>query len=218
MSEREFARLMKMASRPVGDDSPAASMRSAAKRPRPEDHDSDEDCGITPTNDITPKEVYYSKEVLRRSTPAEASPDGPVPLAGPPVTEEDPPPVGTYIWEAGSALQIDGDDVIAEHQQFFDKIRNARRPNMLKAALVLGVITAAEAANTDPVSCLHPAAILSRVVRMDAPLPPNAIKDLASIFSMAIAPAGDESPAGTVGATVSDDSSPAAPSDLAAAK
>jgi hypothetical protein len=189
-------------------------MRSAAKRPRTEDHDSDEDCGITPTNDITPKEAAPAG----LSTPAEASPTGPVPLAGPPVTEEDPPPVGTYIWEAGSALQIDGDDVIAEHQQFFDKIRNARRPNMLKAALVLGVITAAEAANTDPVSCLHPAAILSRVVRMDAPLPPNAIKDLASIFSMAIAPAGDESPAGTVGATVSDDSSPAAPSDLATAK
>mmetsp|Transcript_48906 Transcript_48906/g.97574 ORF Transcript_48906/g.97574 Transcript_48906/m.97574 type:complete len:217 (-) Transcript_48906:1729-2379(-) len=216
MSEGEYARLMRMASRPVGDDSPAASMRSAAKRPRTEVHDSDEDCGITPANDITPKEAAPAG----LSTPAEASPTGAVPSAGPPsasVTQSTPPP-GLFISDAGPALQIDGDDVIAEHQHFFDKIRNARRPNMLKTALVLEVITAAEAANVDPASCLHPAAILSRVVKKDAPLPPNAIQDLASIFSMAIAPAGDDSPAGTGGAVASDDSSPAAPSDLAAAK
>jgi hypothetical protein len=74
MSEREFARLMKMASRPVGDDSPAASMRSAAKRPRTEDHDSDEDCGITRTADSTPKEAAPAG----LSTPAGAPPTGAV--------------------------------------------------------------------------------------------------------------------------------------------
>ena len=74
MSEREYARLMKMASRPVGDDSPAASMRSAAKRPRTEDHDSDEDCGITRTADSTPKEAAPAG----LSTPAGAPPTGAV--------------------------------------------------------------------------------------------------------------------------------------------
>jgi hypothetical protein len=72
---------------------------------------------------------------------------------------------------------------------------NARRPNLLKAARVLEVLTIAEAADIDPASCLPPAAIISRVVKKVAPLPINAIKEIANIFSLPIAPGGDDSPA-----------------------
>ena len=97
---------------------------------------------------------------------------------------------------------------------------NARRPNLLKAARVLEVLTIAEAADIDPASCLPPAAIISRVVKKVAPLPIylNAIKEIDNIFSLPIAPGGDDSPAVAGGASASGDASPIMTGESAASK
>ena len=220
MTTSEFQRKLAMARLQMGNTaSPSLPLGSAAKRVRGEDvHEPVEGRGTsvplpssllaTPANGVRPpssRDTGSAVSVVPSSAPG-SSTDG-ASLDG-----NSLPVLALHLDESG------GRPPDAEHQKIFIHICNAKRPKKVKAALILEAISEEEAQNEDPDSCLHNAAIISRVLLKRAPLPEGAVAKLANLFNYSVASTDSASGAAASAACApSDDSSPVVSGDQTAA-